>query len=285
MLRFRHQPLYKRESGDSIHSDLIFLAAIIEKPPPCTVHYLSNNCKFGAQCRYGHDYVLEPKHHAEIKANAKKMPCPAVNKSKCCFFWPANSVLIPVPDQNCVWGDICCYGHVCPSGAKCYFSKKGKCKFVGGMLCLLPSGVAIPHLDWNSQYAWCKAGHCEYGDLMSMDQTLFLTFPALLARMRLVCCFLLRSFNAMTQDIKRFSCNIFLPEIWVYRVQRYLFLFQQYLLPHGKPLARAFLWPPNQWVDWRLFSACDYRSKCTASSSPSDFRFRAIPSSPDRRSQ
>lgn len=201
MLRFRHQPLYKRESGVSIYPDLIFLAVIIENPPPCTVHYLSNNCKFGAQCRYGHDYILEPKHYAEIKATAKKMPCPAVNKSRRCFF--DRPILIPVSDQNCVWGDICCYGHVCPSGAKCYFFKKGKCKFVGGMLCLLPSGVAIPHLDWNSQYAWCKAGHCEYGDLMSMDQTLFLTFPALLAQMRLVYCFLLRSFNAMTHDIKK----------------------------------------------------------------------------------
>lgn len=138
-----------------------------------------------------------------LRSKLLQRKCPAQRSIRVGVVFFDRPILISAPDQNCVWGDICCYGHVCPSGAKCYFSKKGKCKFVGGMLCLLPSGVAIPHLDWNSQYAWCKAGHCEYGDLMSMDQTLFLTFPALLARMRLVYCFLLRSFNAMTHDIKK----------------------------------------------------------------------------------
>ena len=122
-----------------------------------------------------------------LRSKLLQRKCPAQRSIRVGVVFFDQPILIPVPDQNCVWGDICCYGHVCPSGAKCYFSKKGKCKFVGGMLCLLPS-VAISHLGWNSQYAWCKAGHCEYGDLMSMDQTLFLTFPTLLARFAVSCC-------------------------------------------------------------------------------------------------
>ncbi|KXN86379.1 hypothetical protein AN958_10241, partial [Leucoagaricus sp. SymC.cos] len=88
-----------------------------EKPPPCTVHYLTNSCPHGPRCRYGHDYVLEPEHYAEIKVNVKKSPCPAVNKN-----------------QNCKWGDACYYGHTCPFGAKCSYFKKGRCRFIGGLL-------------------------------------------------------------------------------------------------------------------------------------------------------
>ncbi|KAG6880451.1 hypothetical protein C0992_000053 [Termitomyces sp. T32_za158] len=50
-----------------------------DKPPPCTLFYLAN-CKHGANCKYGHDYLLEAEHFNEIRLNAKKAPCPAINK-------------------------------------------------------------------------------------------------------------------------------------------------------------------------------------------------------------
>ncbi|KAG6854998.1 hypothetical protein C0991_005927 [Blastosporella zonata] len=34
----------------------------------------------GAECKYGHDYLLEAEHFNEIRTNAKKAPCPAMNK-------------------------------------------------------------------------------------------------------------------------------------------------------------------------------------------------------------
>ncbi|KAG6832931.1 hypothetical protein H0H92_004815 [Tricholoma furcatifolium] len=49
------------------------------KPPPCTLFYLAN-CKHGADCKYSHDYLLEEEHFKEIRLNAKKAPCPAINK-------------------------------------------------------------------------------------------------------------------------------------------------------------------------------------------------------------
>ncbi|KAF5388138.1 hypothetical protein D9615_000264 [Tricholomella constricta] len=49
------------------------------KPPPCTLFYLAN-CKHGADCKYGHDYILDAEHFTEIRSNAKKAPCPAINK-------------------------------------------------------------------------------------------------------------------------------------------------------------------------------------------------------------
>lgn len=83
------------------------------RPPPCTLFYLTN-CKHGADCKYAHDYILEPEHFAEIRLNAKKSPCPAINKN-----------------EFCVWGDDCCHGHYCPQGPKCHFFKQGRCKFTG----------------------------------------------------------------------------------------------------------------------------------------------------------
>ncbi|PBK69703.1 hypothetical protein ARMSODRAFT_1018456 [Armillaria solidipes] len=83
------------------------------KPPPCTLFYLAN-CKHGADCRYAHDYILDSEHFNEIRTNAKKAPCPYVNKG-----------------ETCIWGEDCCYGHVCPMSGNCYFNKKGKCKFTG----------------------------------------------------------------------------------------------------------------------------------------------------------
>ncbi|GLB33667.1 putative zinc finger protein [Lyophyllum shimeji] len=83
------------------------------KPPPCTLFYLAN-CKHGADCKYGHDYLLDAEHFAEIRMNAKKAPCPAINKG-----------------EPCLWGDGCCYGHYCSLSTKCHFFKQGRCKFVG----------------------------------------------------------------------------------------------------------------------------------------------------------
>ncbi|KAF9451615.1 hypothetical protein P691DRAFT_698817 [Macrolepiota fuliginosa MF-IS2] len=93
-------------------------------PPPCTRFYLARHCKYGTTCKYGHDYILEPEHYAEMKANAKKAPCPAVNKN-----------------EDCTFGDFCCYGHVCPHGTKCYFFKKGKCKFTRADMHKGPEGL------------------------------------------------------------------------------------------------------------------------------------------------
>jgi len=83
------------------------------KPPPCTLFYLSN-CKHGAECKYGHNYLLQPEHFTEIRVSAKKSPCPSRNKG-----------------EVCLWGDDCCYGHSCPLTTKCHFLKQGRCKFVG----------------------------------------------------------------------------------------------------------------------------------------------------------
>ncbi|KDR83572.1 hypothetical protein GALMADRAFT_235821 [Galerina marginata CBS 339.88] len=83
------------------------------KPPPCTLFYLST-CKHGADCKYGHDYLLQPEHYSEIRVNAKKSPCPSRNKG-----------------ELCLWGDDCCYGHNCPNTTKCHFFKQNRCKFVG----------------------------------------------------------------------------------------------------------------------------------------------------------
>jgi len=90
------------------------LALSKQKPPPCTLFYLADNCKHGSDCRYAHNYILEAEHYDEMKLNARKSPCPAVNKN-----------------EICTWGDSCCYGHTCPLVTKCHFLKMGKCKFVG----------------------------------------------------------------------------------------------------------------------------------------------------------
>jgi len=57
----------------------VFMFLLADKPPPCTLFYLSI-CKFGAECQYGHDYLLNEDSLEEIKQNAKKSPCPAINR-------------------------------------------------------------------------------------------------------------------------------------------------------------------------------------------------------------
>jgi len=53
---------------------------LTESPRPCTFFYLSL-CKQGDRCTYGHDYFLTADNYAELRANAKKSPCPSVNMS------------------------------------------------------------------------------------------------------------------------------------------------------------------------------------------------------------
>ena len=64
-----------------LHSQLDLTELLTDKPPPCTLFYLSN-CKHGAECKYGHDYLLQPEHYAEIRVSAKKSPCPSRNKGE-----------------------------------------------------------------------------------------------------------------------------------------------------------------------------------------------------------
>ncbi|TFK55823.1 hypothetical protein OE88DRAFT_1731464 [Heliocybe sulcata] len=82
-------------------------------PPPCTLFYLAS-CKYGADCIYAHDYLLDDEHYATMRQNAKKSPCPAANRNEICSF-----------------GDDCLYGHRCPMAPKCHFLKQGNCKFTG----------------------------------------------------------------------------------------------------------------------------------------------------------
>jgi len=49
------------------------------------------------------------------------------------FFWPYDPLWCPIEGMPCPFGDKCCWGHVCPNGAKCYHLSKGKCWFKGGM--------------------------------------------------------------------------------------------------------------------------------------------------------
>ncbi|KAJ7068134.1 hypothetical protein C8F01DRAFT_592893 [Mycena amicta] len=94
-----------------------------QKPPPCTLFYLSN-CKLGTECKYGHNYLLNEDHFEELRRNARLAPCQMVNRG-----------------ELCTWGDACCYGHVCPHSSKCPFLKLGKCKFKGGDMHKDPAGA------------------------------------------------------------------------------------------------------------------------------------------------
>jgi hypothetical protein len=104
---------------------------LTETPRPCTFFYLSL-CKQGDKCTYGHDYFLTAENYAELRANAKKSPCPSINKStlQCdgLLFVDLNSLHL---DQICSAGDSCPSGHYCPRGSKCTYRKQGKCKFIG----------------------------------------------------------------------------------------------------------------------------------------------------------
>jgi hypothetical protein len=56
-----------------------------DKPPPCNNYYLDSRrgCTSGENCRYGHHYILTQEQLRDLSANARKTPCPFVNKSAC----------------------------------------------------------------------------------------------------------------------------------------------------------------------------------------------------------
>ncbi|KAJ7699935.1 hypothetical protein B0H17DRAFT_270131 [Mycena rosella] len=94
-----------------------------QKPPPCTLFYLSN-CKHGAKCKYGHDYLLNDEHFEEMRESSRLGPCPMINRG-----------------EPCTWGDECCYGHRCGRGGNCPFYKAGNCKFRGADMHKDPAGA------------------------------------------------------------------------------------------------------------------------------------------------
>ena len=51
-----------------------------EDPPPCNIFYLTEYCRFGDKCSFAHDYLLKPEHQEEMRENAKKSACPAMNR-------------------------------------------------------------------------------------------------------------------------------------------------------------------------------------------------------------
>jgi len=82
-----------------------------QTPPPCNEYYLMT-CTKGVNCRYSHDWALTPDQLEMLARSAKKAPC---NYLK-------NGI-------DCPHGDRCCWGHICPSGARCFHLSKGKCWF------------------------------------------------------------------------------------------------------------------------------------------------------------
>ncbi|KAI0638328.1 hypothetical protein C8Q77DRAFT_1090587 [Trametes polyzona] len=107
-----------------------------QNPPPCNEHYLMA-CSKGVSvsvrdmprhsyrdayvlprnqvnCKYSHEWYLTPEQLEILARNAKKAPC--------------NYLKNGIP---CPHGDKCCWGHVCPSGARCFHLSKGKCWFKG----------------------------------------------------------------------------------------------------------------------------------------------------------
>ncbi|OBZ76776.1 hypothetical protein A0H81_03973 [Grifola frondosa] len=84
-----------------------------QTPPPCNEHYLMT-CSKGVGCKYSHDWLLTPEQLDTLAKNAKKAPCNYLKNG-----------------LNCPYGDKCCWGHVCPSGIRCFHLSKGKCWFKG----------------------------------------------------------------------------------------------------------------------------------------------------------
>ncbi|KAI0750948.1 hypothetical protein C8Q80DRAFT_1268254 [Daedaleopsis nitida] len=106
------KPLHKRGSLPQVSCTFMSNPSHRE-PPPCNEHYLMT-CSKGANCKYSHEWLLSPEQLDILARNAKKAPC---NYLK-------NGLICP-------YGDNCCWGHVCPSGAKCFHLSKGKCWFKG----------------------------------------------------------------------------------------------------------------------------------------------------------
>lgn len=84
-----------------------------QTPPPCNEHYLMS-CSKGLSCKYSHEWILTPEQLDTLSKNAKKAPCNYLKNG-----------------LDCPYSDSCCWGHICPSGSKCYHLSKGKCWFKG----------------------------------------------------------------------------------------------------------------------------------------------------------
>ncbi|KAI0693810.1 hypothetical protein BC835DRAFT_1352270 [Cytidiella melzeri] len=84
-----------------------------QSPPPCNEHYLMS-CSKGPGCKYSHDWALSAEQLDILAKNAKKAPCNYLKNG-----------------LECPHGDRCCWGHVCPGGARCFHLSKGKCWFKG----------------------------------------------------------------------------------------------------------------------------------------------------------
>lgn len=71
-----------------------------------------------------------------------------------------------MPGLGCPYGENCCWGHVCPNGAKCFHLSKGKCWFKGGesrrllrsdLVLSRYQRVCIPDSDWYKHALWRRA--------------------------------------------------------------------------------------------------------------------------------
>ncbi|KAJ3550976.1 hypothetical protein NM688_g4956 [Phlebia brevispora] len=65
-------------------------------------------------CKYSHEWALTSEQLEILARNAKKAPCNYLKNG-----------------LECPHGDKCCWGHVCPGGARCFHLSKGKCWFKG----------------------------------------------------------------------------------------------------------------------------------------------------------
>lgn len=74
------QPLSKREYFADASGIVVADDARAEEPPPCNLFYLTNYCKHNDKCVFAHDYLLKPEHLEEMRENAKKSVCPALNR-------------------------------------------------------------------------------------------------------------------------------------------------------------------------------------------------------------
>jgi hypothetical protein len=89
------------------------ITCFADKPAPCSMFYLTERgCTSGSTCKYGHDYLLGAHHYEEMRVNAKKGPCPYINKG------PHTTIVIYTEidsrnylDESCPWGeDDCIHG-------------------------------------------------------------------------------------------------------------------------------------------------------------------------------
>lgn len=104
------------------------LSGSTDRPPPCNFFYLAH-CKHGDKCKYAHDFIFGPEHMAELRKNAKKWPCPELNRSMLSIYSLCVSYADGAIDQPCLMGTDCPMAHQCPHGSKCIYAKTGKCKF------------------------------------------------------------------------------------------------------------------------------------------------------------